>query len=219
MQRLLLATIATLTLALASPASATTINWNFGEHGFGALPNVQAFDAGGFFLSARGFDGSDNGTALFSKNGGAGEVGLGLVDDPSHEDEITGKNFIQLNMDGLRTLLTNFKFSMDSVDNQEGWAVFGSNDAHPFQFTLLASSVGFGDNGVHGLADGWDNYNFFYSGGATGGSNVLLHSFSADVQAVPGPIVGAGLPGLLAACGMLLGLGRYRRKRSDGFVA
>ena len=185
--------------------------------GFGALPNVQQFDTGGFFLSARGFDGSDNGTALFSKNGGTNEVGLlGLVDDPSGEDEITGHNFIQLNMDGLRTLLTNFKFSMNSVDNAEGWAVFGlSNDSTPFQFTLLASSGGFLDNGVHGLPDGWDNYNFFYSGGATGSSNVLLHSFSADIQAVLGPIAGAGLPGLFASLGGLFMLNR-RRKRTLG---
>jgi hypothetical protein len=32
--------------------------------------------------------------------------------------------------------------------------------------------------------------------------------------AVPGPIVGAGLPGLVAGCMTLLGLGRWRRKRN-----
>jgi hypothetical protein len=40
-------------------------------------------------------------------------------------------------------------------------------------------------------------------------------SFFITPQAVPGPMVGAGIPGLIAACGMLLGLARYRRRKSD----
>ena len=127
MKRLLLATALLAGMALATPASALT--WNFGEHGFGALPSVQAFDTGGFFLSARGFDGGDNAIALFSKNGGGNEIGLGL--NGLLDNEILGRNFVQLNMDGLRTLLTNFTFSMNSVDNNEGWAVYGSQELEP----------------------------------------------------------------------------------------
>ena len=38
----------------------------------------------------------------------------------------------------------------------------------------------------------------------------------APTVAVPGPLVGAGLPGLLAACLGLLLFNRYRRNRRDG---
>jgi hypothetical protein len=38
-------------------------------------------------------------------------------------------------------------------------------------------------------------------------------TFSATTAAVPGPIVGAGLPGLVAACGGLLALARRRHRR------
>lgn len=48
-----------------------------------------------------------------------------------------------------------------------------------------------------------------------GASNDGADSFLAFAQAaaVPAPIVGAGLPGLVTACMMMLGLGRYRRNR------
>lgn len=43
--------------------------------------------------------------------------------------------------------------------------------------------------------------------GATGSTSAIIDTFS-----VPGPIVGAGLPGLVAACAGLIGLARRRRR-------
>ena len=49
------------------------------------------------------------------------------------------------------------------------------------------------------------------AGGA--GSDTLLFNFSAGATAVPGPIVGAGIPGLLAGAAALYGLARRRRQK------
>ena len=51
-----------------------------------------------------------------------------------------------------------------------------------------------------------------------GDSNDGADSFLA-FQQVPGPIIGAGIPGMLAGCFALLGLGRYRRRRNELGVA
>jgi hypothetical protein len=45
------------------------------------------------------------------------------------------------------------------------------------------------------------------------GANDGPDSFFIIPQAVPGPIVGAGIPGIIAGCFALLGLGRWRRNR------
>ena len=52
-----------------------------------------------------------------------------------------------------------------------------------------------------------------YSAAYTQNSSGLINASFNDAT-VPGPIVGAGLPGLLAACGGLVALARRRRRRA-----
>jgi hypothetical protein len=59
---------------------------------------------------------------------------------------------------------------------------------------------------------GFDNtLGTLHVSGQIGGATVL--TFSASAAAVPAPIMGAGLPGLVAACGGLLALVRRRRQK------
>lgn len=55
--------------------------------------------------------------------------------------------------------------------------------------------------------------NFTLLDTTTGGVITDFEHYRVDVAAVPGPIVGAGIPGLIAALGGMVGLNRFRRKR------
>jgi len=50
--------------------------------------------------------------------------------------------------------------------------------------------------------------------GIGGGTSGYGGNLSASARPVPGPAVGAGLPGLIAACGGLKSLARRRRKQA-----
>jgi len=52
---------------------------------------------------------------------------------------------------------------------------------------------------------------------AAGGNDFAIDNLSLDARAVPGPIVGAGIPGLVIALGGLVALAR--RRRNQGVVA
>ena len=198
-------------LALAGvPASAAAVDWTFGDH-TGSLGTTQSFTSSGIGLSllARGFDGSiaEHGVNLFGKTcvGTCDERGLGLTNDGTGDDEISGHSLIQLNLDGIRNRLSNFQFSMNSTTDGESWKVYGSEDATPFTFVLLASGS---DEGVlHSLAGGYDNYNFVSTNG-----NVLIGAFDA-VADVPEPATWAMM--LLGFIGIgLVSIRRMKQGRS-----
>jgi hypothetical protein len=185
MKRFLLSTV--LACAFAAPAYAVPVTWNFGDHP-GALGVTQLFTGSdGATINVEGFAAGDIGAKLFSKTDGGDESGIGLQNDPSTNDEITGGNFVLINLDGTRDKkVSDFTFSMNSTTDGEGWDVYGSLDSSPFSFTHLLTGF---DEGSHSLANGFDNYAFFYNntmcGEGCGNQNVLVASLGGVAAGVP----------------------------------
>ena len=101
-----------------------------------------------------------NETALFGKEAGGDEVGLGLNDDPTAEEghEINGSNSIQLNItNAVAAGVHGLSFIMDSTTGctalpcttGDSWRVFGSNSATSLG-AQLPGLIGF-DEGVSHL--------------------------------------------------------------------
>ena len=186
-------------------ASAITWNFNLPAGPDGTSESFNSTPPSGFLLTAAGFSSAAQlatgvpNVNLFGKNLGGDENGVGLVNDPSGENEISGTSLIRIAMAaGLTAPVT---FQMGSTTGGEAWLVSGSNSATTGFAPLLAGT----DELSHMIP-----FLNFYTFQATIG-NVLLASITA--AAVPGPIVGAGLPGLVVACGALIALARRRRQR------
>ena len=117
---------------------------------------------------------------------------------------VNGHNFGGFTETGLYT--ANYSNQTDSVvwagaTAQSGFGV-DQDGSTPLVFTDLLNGGSFGILKFN-LVDGAD-------------WNVQTWA-EASLQAapVPAPIVGAGIPGIIAACSFMLGLGKYRRRRNQ----
>jgi len=169
-------------------AGASAVNIDFGSQP-GDLGPTATYNSGGLTVTATGYsDGFDHSaqTDLYGKNSGGDEQGLGLVADPSGENEIYWGNsrlgaFVELDVSALFGLVSSAQFFMGSTTggapSGEQWAVNGSNDAGCGWFCGSSRMTGF-DEGPHDLFDfGTYKYYDFYSlgtGGNAAPGNVLL---------------------------------------------
>jgi hypothetical protein len=199
----------------ASSAQAVPVAWSFDVCN-GCTGSSFSYTSSGNTITATGFTNHTLSTTtnLFAKNQGTGEQGIGLTNDPTHDDEISGKSLIRINLGGVG-LFTNLQFSMGSTTGSEEWAVWGSDSA---------TASGTGSNSLNFIEHGKNetlnnltgNYQYYFFGldpsDTARNDNVLLATLQGSptnlTAAVPEPSTWAML--ILGFFGM--GFVAYRQK-------
>ena len=208
MKKLFMAAAAVAALACAAPAAQADIVFDFSGSNVNLGTSETFTDIGsGLSVTAYGFDAASAATDLFGKDEGLGEMGLGLVNDPTDQNEIHfGSGFVQLDVSALLSQVNAASFVMNSTTQGETWAVFGSHTLGTLGSQLTTGT----DELAHGLPN-FGTYQFYgfaeINNGASAGDNVLLTSLTIPTQ-VPEPATWSlMITGFLAAGAML------RRKR------
>jgi hypothetical protein len=93
----------------------------------------------------------------------------------------------------------------------------GGTKITTFDLTTLFGPLGNGQNGFTLTAINGESVNKFTLLDS-GGTITDFEHYRINLAGVPGPIVGAGLPGLIASAFGMLGINRFRRKR-NGLIA
>lgn len=152
------------------------------------------------------------------------QVGIGLdTNEVGSTDGLLFNSLVLTLYNSAGTVLGSFSgngpvfISQALLDAQQGNgnSVFDIrlDAAQQAQYDAILAANGGAANVYEGLAASFGCLTAGCSGAATDGAESFL-AFQA--AAVPGPIVGAGLPGMLAACFGLWGLHRRRRSLAQG---
>lgn len=121
-------------VAAVAPAGATTFQFGWLENGSNInLGTQKTFTENGMSVTAYAFymNGTQNGAtnALYAKNGGSHEIGLGTTADPnSGQNEIVYSDYVLLDFSDVmsRYNVTSASLQMQSVTAGEGWEWFAA---------------------------------------------------------------------------------------------
>lgn len=204
MKRLAVALIA---LAASTAAnSATTIS--FGTPS-GNLGNSHVYTSGALTVTAKGFTAANAATALYGKNAGGDEVGLGLANDPSGDNEIYyGMGYVQLDVSALFGLVSSITFSTNSTTEGEQWSIFGSNVSGSYSGAALLSGTNENTATLPNFDTNKYKYYDFVSTSQSGGKNFLITGLT--MTPVPEPATWAMM--LLGFGGIGMAMRRGRRR-------
>ena len=170
-----------------SGCSATPVAWNFNLPS-GKLGNSQTYTVNGLTITAYGFLNNGQATALYGKNNGGDESGVGIAG--ASDNEITTANFVQLDLTQvIASGAQNATILLNSVQTGEGFNIYGSHTKGSVG-TILVSN-GHVDHTALAIPS-YPTYEFISVRASA--ANVLLGAISVTTVAGPCAIIIAPAP-------------------------
>ena len=178
-------------MGLAQTCQAT-LTWNFvtASNQSGDVGSSKSYSASGYNLTASGFNSNGTSRDLYQKWTSSinnSETGLGL--DTSSQHEIQVGQFIQLYFPTstfAKNQFDNLTFHIGSVQNGEGWAIYGSSTAGQLG-SPIASGIGGNTDSYSISGTDWQNNTYFSLLGTTKGNVLLMNGVTLQTSSVPEP--------------------------------